>query len=310
MSPNVYTYDSPSYELDEHPVLLTENHLKHLNEGLAKLPPKKILEWALITLPGLYQTTAFGLTGLAILDMISKISREYSEETESTPTHLIPLIFLDTLYHFPETVTLANRAASRYNVPLHVFKPADCDTAQDFERRYGPRLWETEEESYDYLVKVEPSRRAYKQLGVKAVITGRRRSQRGERESINILEVESGTGLLKVNPLAHWDFARVRAYVKANEVPYNPLLDQGYRSIGDWHSTKPTNDQTNERGGRWEGNTKTECGLHKDYFKMRAAFLATQKRKSTFEKALTVSEPQLVNINYISSLNEQRKRTR
>jgi len=283
MPPANQYLDELSTEQDDattRPSLFSEKHLRYLNEKLARLPPQKILEWAIVTLPGLYQTTAFGLTGLVILDMISKISQEYAEENETSPQHLIPLIFLDTLYHFPETVQLAKRASTYYNVPLHVFKPINCETAKDFEAQHGQRLWETDEDSYDYLVKVEPSRRAYEQLNVLAVITGRRRSQSGERGNIAILEIERGTGLLKLNPLAHWDFAKVRAYVRANEVPYNPLLDKGYRSVGDWHSTKPlNNDSSNERDGRWEGRNKTECGLHKDYFKMRAAFIAAKKKK-------------------------------
>lgn len=272
---------SDSFEYEEKlQFLYDERHLRYLNKTLAKLPPKKILEWAMVTLPDLHQITSFGLTGLVILDMISKISQEYAEENETAPQHLVPLIFFDTLYHFPETLSLANNAASRYRTELNVFKPLDCVSAHDFEQKYGTKLWETDESTYDYLVKVEPSRRAYRELGIKAIITGRRRSQKGERESINILEIEEGTGLLKLNPLAHWDFSRVLTYIRANEVPYNKLIDQGYRSIGDWHSTRPTNDPSNERDGRWEGKTKTECGLHKDYFKMRAAFVEAQKKRS------------------------------
>lgn len=259
------------------PLSITEKHLKFLNERLSKIHPQKILEWAILTLPGLYQTTAFGLTGLAIVDMISKISYE---ENESNPQHLVPLIFLDTLYHFQETLDLTESIKSKYNVPILVYKPVDCDTVQDFERNNGRRLWETDEDSYDFLVKVEPARRAYEELGVLAVITGRRRSQKGDRENLDILEIDA-TGLIKINPLAHWDFPKVRAYIRANEIPYNALIDQGYRSIGDWHSTKPINDDNtmDERSGRWQGKNKTECGLHKDYFKMRTAFIASQKKR-------------------------------
>jgi len=89
--------------------------------------------------------------------------------------------------------------------------------------------------------------------------------------------------MIKINPLAYWDFQQVWSYIKANEVPYNALVDQGYKSIGDWHSTRaPTNDG-DERSGRWDGKEKTECGLHKDYFKMRAAFMAAKKRKQQLE---------------------------
>jgi phosphoadenosine phosphosulfate reductase len=124
---------------------------------------------------------------------------------------------------------------------------------------------------------VEPARRAYEELGVKAVITGRRRSQGADRSSLPIVEVDS-TGLIKVNPLANWSFAETKAYIDANGVPYNALLDRGYRSVGDWHSTKASDGSVrteggdvSERAGRWAGRQKTECGLHKDYFKMCVA---------------------------------------
>lgn len=187
-----------------------------------------ILRWCLLSLPNLYQTTAFGLTGLATLDMLSKIS-------SSKP---VPLIFLDTLYHFPETLDLVARVRNRYsNVPLHVFRPRDCDTAADFESRHGEKLWETNDHLYDYLAKVEPANRAYEELNVKAVLTGRRRSQGGKRGDLDIIEVDDA-GLIKVNPLANWSFKQVKEYIDQNNVPYNDLLDRGYKSVGDWHSTR------------------------------------------------------------------------
>lgn len=250
---------------------LSPEALKQLNAYLATLEPKEILEWAINCLPNLYQTTAFGLTGLATLDMINKIS------VDRNKSHIVPLIFLDTLYHFKETLELSERCKNTYQVPLKVFKPINCETTADFEAEYGQKLWETDEDSYDYLIKVEPARRAYEELGVKSVITGRRRSQKGDREAIPILEVD-GTGLIKLNPLAYWDFQQVWTYIRANEVPYNALIDQGYKSIGDWHSTNAPNGG-DERSGRWSGQQKSECGLHKDYFKMRAAFMASKKKR-------------------------------
>lgn len=250
---------------------LTPEILKHLNEHLATLEPKEVLEWAINCLPSLFQTTAFGLTGLVTLDMINKISVDRNQ------SHIVPLIFLDTLYHFKETLELAERCKTTYNVPLKVYKPMNAENTDEFEFEYGQKLWEADEDSYDYLIKVEPARRAYEELQVKSVITGRRRSQKGDREAIPILEVD-GTGLIKLNPLAFWDYQQVWTYIRANEVPYNALVDQGYRSIGDWHSTHaPANGD--ERSGRWTGQQKTECGLHKDYFKMRAAFMASKKKR-------------------------------
>lgn len=138
--------------------------------------------------------------------MISKIGIEREE------THLVPLIFLDTLYHFPETTQLSQTVADTYLAPLHVYAPPGVSTREEFAAKYGDKLWETDEASYDYLVKVEPAARAYKELGVRAVITGRRRSQGAERADLKVLEVDE-RGLLKVNPLISWSFKEVKAYV-------------------------------------------------------------------------------------------------
>ena len=121
-------------------------------------------------------------------------------------------IFLDTLHHFSETTELAQTAADNYLAPLHTYTPPSVSTAEEFASKYGEKLWETDEASYDYLVKVEPAARAYKELGVKAVITGRRRSQGAEREGLQVLEVDE-RGLIKVNPLIGWSFKQVKDYV-------------------------------------------------------------------------------------------------
>lgn len=183
----------------------------------------------------------------------------------------MPLIFIDTLYHFPQTIELANKAAKHYDAPMHVYTPPETATVAEFEQKWGSQLWERDEETYDYLVKVEPARRAYEELGVRAVFTGRRRSQGKERASLNAVEVDE-TGLVKVNPFLNWSFQQVDNYVKQNAVPYNELLDMGYKSIGDWHSTAlPSGDSAEgERSGRWQDKGgKSECGLHADYFKLK-----------------------------------------
>ncbi|TFY55346.1 hypothetical protein EVJ58_g8301, partial [Rhodofomes roseus] len=194
------------------------------------------------------------------------------------PLQLPPLIFIDTLYHFPETLELVDEVEKRYSVPIHVYQPEGCETVADFEKKYGEKLWDTDETLYDYAVKVEPARRAYEELGVKSVITGRRASQGADRAKLPPLEVDS-TGLLKLNPLFAWSFPFVEWYIKENSVPRNKLLDQGYRSVGDWHSTvKSGEGDTGERAGRWAGKKeKSECGLHVDYFAMKAA---AQKKAS------------------------------
>lgn len=149
--------------------------------------------------------------------MISKIGIEREE------THLVPLvsfppqhtltqIFLDTAHHFPETLALSKSVEETYLAPLHVYTPSGAKTSEEFAAKYGDKLWETDEASYDYLVKVEPAARAYKELGVRAVITGRRRSQGSDRADLKVLEVDE-RGLIKVNPLISWSFKEVKDYI-------------------------------------------------------------------------------------------------
>jgi len=122
---------------------VSEEQLALINAHLSQLSPSEVLEWGLDNLPNLYQTTAFGLTGLVGIDMLSRI-------TLSPP----PLIFLDTLYHFPETLQLVEKVRRRYGTDISVYKPDGCETVQDFEKKYGTNLWETNEEVYDWVIKV------------------------------------------------------------------------------------------------------------------------------------------------------------
>lgn len=248
----------------------TRPHLKFINQQLNRLEPDEVLKWCLTSLPNLYQTSAFGLTGLAIMDMVSNI--------DFTIKPNIECIFLDTLYHFPQTLELVDRVQQRYpHMTIHKYKPAGCETTADFEAKYGERLWETDDERYDALCKVEPAQRAYREMDVKAVLTGRRKTQGGKRGDIDIVEVDDA-GLIKVNPLANWSFKQVQAYIKEHNVPTNDLLDQGYRSVGDWHSTQPVTDSEDERAGRWKGKNKSECGIHNKRSRY-AMFLQEQEEK-------------------------------
>ena len=231
--------------------------------------------------------------------MLSRITANSSDKVD--------LIFLDTLFHFQETLDLVERVKVRYpEVRLHVFKPDGVENAADFERKYGERLWETDDSLYDYLAKIEPAHRAYAELEVKAVLTGRRRSQGGQRGDLDIVEVDEA-GLLKINPLANWTFPQVKDYITKHNIPYNSLLDKGYKSIGDWHSTRylfltltglevenvvlwltlgyysPVKEGEDERAGRWKDKKKTECGIHNPrskYFE----FLRQQELKKQEEE--------------------------
>ena len=281
---------------------LTKPHVAFLNRQLQNLEPQgmfhsiraitglltmlqEILQWCIITLPSLYQETAFGLTGLTTLDMLSKMNIPRPS--------MVNLIFFDTLHHFPETHHLVDRIRNHYPlVDLHISRPAGADTAEEFAKQHGERLWESDDELYDWIAKVEPAQRAYRELGVNAILTGRRRSQGGKRGEIAVIEVDDA-GMIKVNPFVNWTFQQVEDYVKANNVPYNSLLDRGYKSVGDWHSTKPVKEGEDERSGRWQGQEKTECGIHNPRSNF-AKYLREQelkKQREVMEHALKSDVP-------------------
>ena len=199
----------------------------------------------------------------------------------------VDIIFLDTLHHFKETLELVDRVRGKYPlVNVHVYKPDGVESAEEFARVHGESLWETNDQLYDWIAKVEPAQRAYKDLRVHAVLTGRRRSQGGKRGDLDVIEVDEA-GLIKVNPLANWSFQQVQEYIKTNNVPYNDLLERGYKSVGDWHSTLPIKEGDDERAGRWKGQQKTECGIHNPRSKF-AQFLKAQELKKQ-EEALQES---------------------
>lgn len=285
-------YVSGSSGQDSTPeIYFTTPHLTFLNRQLQNLEPQgilirpplsnepeanikslftEILQWAITTLPSLFQTTSFGLTGLVTIDMLSKMKIPRPQ--------VVNLIFFDTLHHFPETLALIDRVRNRYpHLNIHVYKPEGIETAEEFARKHGEKPWETNDTLYDWVAKVEPAQRAYRELQVYAILTGRRRSQGGKRGDLRVLDVDEA-GLIKINPLANWTFQEVRNYVKDNNVPYNELLDRGYKSVGDWHSTKPIAEGEDERAGRWQGQSKTECGIHNPRSKF-AQFLKEQEEK-------------------------------
>ncbi|KAH8662056.1 Phosphoadenosine phosphosulfate reductase family-domain-containing protein [Xylariales sp. PMI_506] len=265
-------------------VTLTKPHLRFLNQQLERLSPLDRLRLVKVMFPNLYQSTAFGLSGLVTIDMLSKIQ---AEDPESPA---IDLIFLDTLYHFQETLDLVERVKEKYsNIKVHTYRPDGVNTTAEFENQYGEGLYDMSEELYDWIAKVEPQQRAYTELNVVAVLTGRRRSQGGQRDKIPVIEVDDETGIIKINPLVDWSFQKVKAYIDEHNVPYNVLLDRGYKSVGDWHSTSPVGEGEDERAGRWKGQSKTECGIHNKKSRY-AMFLEEQQRKEENEKARLESE--------------------
>lgn len=227
--------------------------IDQLNQQLDEAHPKSILTWCLENLPeGLIQSTAFGASGMVIMDLLYK---------DLNPNPSIPVLFLDTLHHFSETVKLANDARARYGLDLQIFRPQGVTSRSEFAQKYGEQLWDTDLEQFHQLTKVEPLQRGLDQLQVATWITGRRRDQSSTRAKMPIFECDRD-GRLKVNPLANWSYKDVWTYLVNNKVLYNPLYDQGYASIGDEPLTTMTKPGEDERAGRWRGKTRTECGMH------------------------------------------------
>jgi phosphoadenosine phosphosulfate reductase len=220
-----------------------------LNDQFEEQSAQDILRWCVMSLPHLIQSTSFGPTGMVIIDMLHKMG------------HNLPVLYIDTLHHFPESLNHAQTTKEHYKLDLQVYRCKNASNQEEFEKEYGEELWKIDTDKYDQIVKVEPQKRALRELDAFAWINGRRRSQGGERSSLRIMEFDVD-GRLKINPLAKWTYEQAWEYIRANDVPYNPLHDQGYKSIGDKMTTFPVGENEPERAGRWKGSSKTECGIH------------------------------------------------
>ncbi|MEM6427391.1 MAG: phosphoadenosine phosphosulfate reductase [Cyanobacteria bacterium P01_D01_bin.128] len=228
---------------------LSQDDLARLNRRFETAEPLDILTWCVENIPeGLAQTSAFSI--LAVTDMLY---RELS--------HSVPVIFLDTLHHFPETLETVERARRVYDLDLHVYRAKGVNSRAAFAACYGDRLWESDVDRFHYLTKVEPLQRALTNVDVAAWVTGRRRDQSATRRYMPIFEADQ-EGRIKINPLANWTRKELWRYVYNHSVIYNPLHDQGYTSIGDQPLTTPVQPGEDERAGRWRGTIKTECGIH------------------------------------------------
>lgn len=230
-------------------IKFSPEHLKWLNERMEHQSTEDVLKWCVMTLPNLVQATSFGPTGMVISDMLNKMNIS------------LPVLYIDTLHHFPESLQHAQHSKDHYGLDLRVYRCKDSSNDEEFAEHHGKELWVTDSDRFDFLVKVEPQRRALREMDAYSWLNGRRRSQGGERSSLSFLEFDLD-GRLKVNPLANWTYEQTWEYIHKHNVPYNPLHDQGYKSIGDKMTTFPVGENEPERAGRWQGSTKTECGIH------------------------------------------------
>ncbi|MGB8169816.1 MAG: phosphoadenylyl-sulfate reductase [Chthoniobacteraceae bacterium] len=175
----------------------------------------------------------------------------------------LPVFTLDTQLLFPETLETKRRLEAFFELKIESLFPDQTPEQQAAE--LGPELWKTRPDTCCTLRKVVPLQRKLEQLAV--WITGLRRQQSETREKTRILElyhfdVLRDHYILKLNPMANWSREAIWQYIADHHIPYNPLHDQGYRSIGCWPCTKATTSGENERAGRWTGFDKSECGIH------------------------------------------------
>jgi phosphoadenosine phosphosulfate reductase len=191
-------------------------------------------------------STGLGVEGCAIVHMIASANLP------------IRVFTLDTGVLFPETYALWQRLEQRYGITIHAVRPDQSVEAQAVS--FGPALWERDPDRCCGLRKIAPLKRELD--GVDFWIAAIRRDQTPERATAPVVERDARYDLYKVNPLVRWTSKDVWRFVHANDVPYNPLHDQGYPSIGCQPCTSAVADGENPRAGRWRGREKRECGLH------------------------------------------------
>jgi phosphoadenosine phosphosulfate reductase len=169
----------------------------------------------------------------------------------------IPVIELDTGLFFAETYARREKLVERYG--LELIRP-EVITVAEQHKQEGPNLWERDPDRCCHVRKVEPLERVLKDFD--AWISGIRREQSLTRKDAQRMEWSERYEVWKVQPLVDWDAKRVDAYIHVNEIPYNPLHDAGYPSIGCIPCTRPVSRDEDERAGRWADSDKIECGIH------------------------------------------------
>lgn len=227
-------------------VQLSKEEVLAANARFENATPDEILDWAVDTFgDGLAVGASFGgPTGMAILHMLAQRN---------------PAVFvfvLDTDYLFEETHETMRRSVDQIGLTnVNLFKSRLSHEEQA--AKHGSALWMRDPDLCCEIRKVEPNRRAL--AGKTAWISGLRRDQSEGRSDIPVVSWNEKFSLVKINPLANWNEKQTWTYLTQNKVPYNPLLDQGYTSIGCYNCTVPG---VQGRAGRWAGFDKDECGLH------------------------------------------------
>jgi phosphoadenosine phosphosulfate reductase len=223
------------------------DELRRQSERLETASPEEIIAWAVESyFPKLTMATAFGPEGCVIIHMLAKIEPR------------TPVFNLDTGYQFKETLELRDRIAQRYGIEVELKRP-ELSVAE-YEAANGGPVYKTEPDRCCFERKIVVLQKAA--VGMNAWMSGIRRDQSPDRAKAAIVGWDKKFGLVKVSPLANWTKKEVWKLITEENIPYNPLHDQGYTSIGCQPCTRAVMFGEDERAGRWSGTGKVECGLH------------------------------------------------
>ena len=246
--------------------LLSDEALRALNARLEPAHPGEIVRWALEEsgLRELALASAFQAEGTCVMHMATRIRPD------------VPVLFLETGFHFAET--LAFKRGLTELLDLNVVELTGEHTPDTQREAFGPRLYERDPERCCQINKVEPMLEALR--GREAWVTAFRRDSSPTRAAAPIVdryELEPGSWIVKVNPVATWTRRDTWAYLKEHELPHNPLYDLGYASIGCAPCTRLSLPGEHEREGRWAGLSKWECGIQERGAGSEAAAAAAAK---------------------------------
>lgn len=234
------------HQLEPTPELLEE--LSRESHRLESATPEEIIRWASDRFaPHLTMATAFGPEGCVILSILARIAPQ---------TYVFNL---DTGYQFQQTLDLRNRIAEKYGIEVDMLQPEL--TVPEYEALHGGPLYQSNPTQCCFDRKIKVLRSAASRHH--AWMSGIRRDQSTDRAVAPIVGWDNKFNLVKISPLANWTKQDVWNRIVAEDIPYNPLHDQGYPSIGCWPCTRAVVEgEADERAGRWSGTAKTECGLH------------------------------------------------
>lgn len=232
--------------------MLTLAEVRELDHRFHQRPTEEILSWAWERFGARAAIgTSFQGAGLVMIDLARRQNLSF------------PVFTLDTGLLFPETVALKSRLEAFFGISIESLQP-DL-TVEEQADINGPELWKRQPDLCCTIRKVLPLRDKLGELD--CWITGLRRQQSDSRADIGVLELyvfdeASGRDIVKLNPMANWTREKVWEYLRQHKIPYNPLHDRGYGSIGCQPCTRKTTNGENERAGRWTGFNKVECGIH------------------------------------------------